>query len=335
MKDLTPPQRLFLTEILKLRLVIGHRKYQEIEKDLAKRWAGYWGEVALANYVKELPQDIYLIFHDLQLQYNSIHFQIDTLLLSQKSILIIEAKNIAGTLTFDNTFKQLIRKNEDGTEESFEDPRVQCQRLQSLLRNWMIKNHCHLLPVDTLIFFKSTSTILKTNSGDKMDFSKICKGRDIFNKIDGMDQRYKHERIDIETMSQIGNLLLSQQSPKPIDILKEYNLTEKDIRSGVCCPNNECNYIPMNYKRGVWICPACHMISKDVILRTLSHYFYLNKPTITNQEARAFLHLPTIHTTQKQLHKLDLKKSGKTKDRLYYLNPEKVPPCVLSLKTTY
>ncbi len=329
MKKLTPPQRLFLTEILKLRLIIGHRKFQEIEKDLAKRWAGYWGEVALANYVKELPQDKYHIFHDLQLQYNGIHFQIDTLLLSQSYILIIEAKNILGTLTFDNTFKQLIRTHEDGTEESFEDPRVQCQRLQSLVRNWLIKNHCNLLPVDTLIFFKSTSTILKTNSGDKTDFSKICKGRDLFNKIEGMGQRYNHERIDNETMTKIGNLLLNQHSPKPINILKEYNLTEKDIRSGVCCPNEQCNYIPMNYKRGRWSCPACHIISDDVILKNLSHYFYLYKATITNQEARAFLHLSTIHTTQKQLHKLDLKTTGKTKDRIYYLNPEKVTQCAL------
>ncbi|QIZ10612.1 NERD domain-containing protein [Priestia megaterium] len=112
MKKLTPPHRLFLTQILKIRLILGHSKYQEIEKDLAKRWAGYWGEIALANYVKELPHDKYLIFHDLQLQYNGIHFQIDTLLLSQNYILIIEAKNIAGTLTFDNVFKQLIRTHD-------------------------------------------------------------------------------------------------------------------------------------------------------------------------------------------------------------------------------
>jgi hypothetical protein len=329
MKELTVPQRLFLTQILKIRLVMGHSKYQEIERDLAKRWAGYWGEIALANFVKELPQEKYLIFHDLQLQINGIHFQIDTLLLSQKYILIIEAKNIAGTLTFDNTFKQLIRNHDDGTEESFEDPRVQCQRLHSLLRNWLIKNHCNLLPVDTMIFFKSTSTILKTNNGDKTDFTKICKGRDIFNKIDTMEQRYQQEKINSETMSKIGNLLLSQHSPKPINILKEYNFTKKDIRSGVCCLDDSCNHIPMKYNRGNWSCPACQMISKDAILKTLSHYFYLYKPTITNLELRNFLHLPTPDTTQKVVHRLNLQTTGKTKDRLYYLNPEKVSPCVL------
>jgi Nuclease-related domain len=329
MKGLTRPQRLFLTEILKLRLILGHSKYQEIEKDLAKRWAGYWGETALANYVKELPHDKYLIFHDLQLQFNGIHFQIDTLLLSRYCILIIEAKNIAGTLTFDNTFKQLIRSNKDGTEESFEDPRVQCQRLQSLLRNWLITNNCNLLPVDTLIFFKSTSTILKTNSGDKTDFTKICKGRDLFNKIEKMEQTYQQEMIDTGTITKIGKLLLQFHSPKPINILKEYNLTEKDIRSGVCCPNKECNHIPMNYKRGDWLCPVCNTASRDAFLTTITDYYFLYKPTITNKELRAFLHLPSIHTAQKFLHKLNLQSTGTTKNRLYYLQPEKVPSCSL------
>lgn len=324
MKGLTMPQRLFLTEILKLRLTIGHHKYQEIEKDLAKRWAGFWGEIALANYVKELPHDKFLIFHDLQLQYNGIHFQIDTLLISQYYILIIEAKNIAGTLLFDNVFKQLIRIHEDGTEESFEDPRVQCQRIQSLLRNWLVKNGCNLLPVDTLVFFKSTSTILKTNPGDNTDFSKVCKGRDLFNKIEGMEQRYSNERINTETMTEIGKLLLSNHSPKPINILKEYRLTEKDIRSGVCCPNDKCNYIPMNFKRGKWICPSCLTVSKDAILKALSDFCYLYKPTITNQELKDFVHLPNTDTTQKVIFRLKLEATGRTKDRLYYLSTEEM-----------
>jgi hypothetical protein len=327
MKELTPPQRLFLTEILKRRLKTGHSRYQEIEKDLAKRWAGYWGEIALANYVKELPQEKYLIFHDLQLQVTDIHFQIDTLLLSQNLILIIEAKNIFGTLVFDNVFKQLIRQNADGTEESFEDPRVQAQRLQSLLRKWLVKNGLNLLPIEQLVFFKSaTKTILKTNSGDLSDFSKVCKGRDIFNKINNLEHQ---ERVDSETITKIGKLLLSQHSPKPINILKEYNLTKRDIRSGVCCPNEKCEHIPMKYKRGKWICTVCQTTSKDAHLDALSDHFHLLGPTINNFEFRSFLHLPTIHTSQKFLIRLNLPATGKTKNRIYYLRPKEVATCVL------
>lgn len=329
LKELTPPHRLLLTEIIKRRLTIGNPRFKEIEKDLAKRWAGYWGELALANYVKQLPQDKYYILHDLQLQVNHIPFQMDTLLLSQKYLLIIEAKNIVGTLYFDNLFKQLIRINDDGSQESFEDPRIQCQRLQSLLRNWLTQHSSNLLPIETLIFFKSNQTILKTNHSDQSDLSKICKGRDFFNKMEALEQQYTQTKADNKTLIKIGNLLASKSSPKQINILEEYNLTKMDVRTGVCCPNEQCSHIPMNYKRGKWSCPACQTPSKDAHLAALNDYLHLFGPTITNAELRSFLHLPTNDIAQKFLNRLELPSTGKTKNRLYQLSPKLVPACGL------
>ncbi|MFJ7728274.1 nuclease-related domain-containing protein [Neobacillus sp. NPDC097160] len=318
MKDLPIPQRLILTEILKKYLKRGHPIHSEIDKDLAKRWAGYWGERALANYVKELPQEKYLIFHDLELQLNGIHFQIDTLLICQNFILIIEAKNISGTLYFDNVFNQLIRINPDGTEESFEDPRVQCQRLQSLLRRWLVKNGLHLLPIDHLVFFKSANkTILKSNPNIRADFSKVCKGRDLFNKIEDCERRYKQVKIDPEKMYEIGKLILSQHSPKKINILETYGLMEKDIPNGVMCPNSTCSKIPMEYKKGKWICPKCHTLSKNGHIEALLVHFLLIKPTITNMECQNLLQLPSRDISQKFLLSLNLPSTGHTKNRLY------------------
>ncbi|CAH2716873.1 hypothetical protein BACCIP111895_04061 [Neobacillus rhizosphaerae] len=104
----------------------------------------------------------------------------------------------------------------------------------------------------------------------------------------------------------------------------------KDIRSGVCCPNEHCLHIPMNYKRGKWTCSACNTTSKDAYKETLSDYFHLCGPTITNFQFRSFLHLPNNDTTQKILLRLNLPATGKTKNRLYHLCPEKVTACVLS-----
>ncbi|MGG1676500.1 NERD domain-containing protein [Neobacillus sp. NRS-1170] len=308
---------------MKYRLISRNFKHAEIEKDLAKRWAGFWGEIALATYVKELPQEKYLIFHDLQLQLNGIHFQIDTLLISKSYILIIEAKNIVGTLIFDNVFKQLIRKNAEGSEEAFEDPSVQCQRLQSLLRGWLINNGLNLLPIDYLVFFKSVNTILKTNPGEKADFSRVYRARDIFNKIEEMENRYTHERIDNQTINNMGKILLGQHSPKQINILEKYSLTPKDILSGVRCPI--CPYIIMIYKRGKWICPICKTSCKEAHIESLNDYFYLYKPSISNSEFRYFLHIPSDDIAQKILLSLKLPSTGTTKNRKYHFTPKEIP----------
>jgi len=133
-----------------------------------------------------------------------IYFQIDTLLISKTHIQIIEAKNIIGNLYFDHVFNQLIRVNPDGTEESLEDPRTQCRRLQSLLTRWLIQHKLNLLPIDYLNFFKSTNkTILKT-TGTGTETTRICKGRDLFNKIEDCEKQYKQVKIQPGKLHEIA-----------------------------------------------------------------------------------------------------------------------------------
>jgi hypothetical protein len=317
MKDLPVPLRLILTEILHYRLIFGHPKHPEIQIDLKKRKAGYKGELILSHYVKEFPQEKYYIFHDLQLEHNGIYFQIDTLLISRNYILIIEAKNIVGTLLFDNVFNQLIRKNTDGTEDVFEDPRVQAKRLCKLLGGLLAKNGLNFLPIDHLVFFSSsTKTILKTNTNDYRGLERVCKGRDLFNKIDQLDKAYTQAKVNDESILEISKFLLSQHKPQKINILQEYGLTGTDIRTGVRC--TQCFHIPMVYKRGKWLCPICLAISKDAFISGVDDYFLLFKPCITNAECRNFLHIPTVDTTQKILLLLNLPSEGNTRNRVYF-----------------
>ncbi len=323
MKDLSVPLRLILTEILHHRIIPCHYKQSEIVKDLKKRKAGYKGELILSHYVKELPQEKYYIFHDLQLEHNGVHFQIDTLLISRSYILIIEAKNIIGTLIFDNVFNQLIRYNADGTEDVFEDPRVQVKRLRKLLGGWLAKNGFNFLPIDTLVFFSSsTKTILKTNTTDYTALEEVCKGRDLFNKIDGMEKSYSQSRVNDETIHGLSKFLLCNHKPEKVDILKEYSLSVNDIRTGSRCL--KCFHIPMIYKRGKWVCQNCDFITKDSFIGGIQDYFLLIKPSITNTECRNFLHIPTVDTAQKVLLLLNLPSKGNTRNRIYLSPSEKL-----------
>lgn len=325
-KELSMPLRLILTEILFRRLILGHRKFPEVESNLARRRAGYWGEIVLSNYMKKLPPEKYLIFHDLQLEIHGVQFQIDTLLISQSYILIIEAKNISGNLIFDSTFNQLLRI-QDNKKETFEDPRVQAECHRTLLREWLVNHGINHLPIETLVFFANVKTTLRTLPGDKGDFSKVCKARDIFNKIYHNEKIYHQERTDLSTITEMGNLLLSHQRPQKIEILQEFKIKTDEIRTGPRCPN--CLHIPMIYTKGKGLCPKCQTSSKEVFKEGISDYFYLYKPTITNSECRHFLQLPSNHVAQKILQSLNLEWTGNTKSRIYYQPVEKVVPCDL------
>ena len=91
---------------LAYRLPPNHPKVPLIMNDLKKREAGYKGECSIDFPLSFLEPKSYFIFHDLRLQDQSRFFQLDTLLISKKFALIIEVKNMAGSLYFDPHFNQ-------------------------------------------------------------------------------------------------------------------------------------------------------------------------------------------------------------------------------------
>lgn len=94
--------------------------------DLPLHIRGYRGEQNLDYELGFLPSS-FLIFQDLRLPLYERTFQIDTLILTPHMAVIIETKNIYGTLFFNSTSKQVIRTFENTTEE-FPAPLLQAKK---------------------------------------------------------------------------------------------------------------------------------------------------------------------------------------------------------------
>ncbi|MBU8880911.1 NERD domain-containing protein [Bacillus sp. FJAT-29790] len=107
-KERLIPLRMLKNEALLRRIPKHHVKRTIIEKDQTRRKAGYRGEEASDYYVNQLPDKEYTIFHDLRLLNEQNYFQMDTLILSPKFALILEIKNISGTIYFDSSFKHFF-----------------------------------------------------------------------------------------------------------------------------------------------------------------------------------------------------------------------------------
>ena len=128
-KERGVPLSIRTLEALGRRISPNHPSFQLIKSDLTKRKAGLRGEQSLDYYLNEPALDHYSIFHDIRLSVHGHPFQIDTLMLTNQFVLILEVKNISGTLHFDQKFNQLIRTTSDGREEGFPDPFSQVSQL--------------------------------------------------------------------------------------------------------------------------------------------------------------------------------------------------------------
>ncbi|WP_157800185.1 nuclease-related domain-containing protein [Sporolactobacillus pectinivorans] len=73
----------------------------KLGKQLKRYLVSCKGEAAVAYQLGFLPEKEFLILHNLRLRNSLHHFQMDCLLLNTYFFLIVEVKNIAGTLHFD------------------------------------------------------------------------------------------------------------------------------------------------------------------------------------------------------------------------------------------
>jgi hypothetical protein len=97
--------------------------------------------------------------------------------------------------------------------------------------------------------------------------------------------------------------------------LDHYNISYKEVITGVQCPG--CFIFPMQRTHGNWLCPHCGCKDKKAHLPAIQDYLLLISPTITNKQARVFLHLASEDATFRLLSAMP--SSGTKKGRKYFL----------------
>ncbi|MFD1739239.1 nuclease-related domain-containing protein [Bacillus salitolerans] len=315
-KNRDVPIRLLANEALHRRLSKNHPKRIEIEQDSMKRRAGHRGEIAVDYFLNYLPKNHFLILQDLRLPIQNNYFQIDTLLLTPRFALIIEVKNITGTLWFDTTFKQLIRKNAD-KEDGFSYPITQVKRQANLLNAWFHDHKLPPIPIECLVVISHSSSIIKTeNTFEKKSVQKtVVHAENCLESINRFNELHQKEYLTKSNLNKFTRLLLKHHHPQPVDILSTYQIEPTMILTGVHCPN--CHFLPIQKASTKWICQHCHTVSKHAYVGTIQDYFLVLSPTITNQQCKAFLHLPSSHEAYYMLKSLNLPTEGKNKGRFY------------------
>ncbi|WP_078411021.1 nuclease-related domain-containing protein [Priestia abyssalis] len=307
--------------ILKLRALLrrlpsNHPKIPLIQQELSKREAGYKGESSLDFYLSFLDEKNYFIFHDLRLQDESRFFQIDTLLLSKKFALIIEVKNIAGTLFFDHVFHQLIRMK-DGMETAFPDPLIQIQRQESQLKNWFTKHKLLEIPIYSLIVISNAQAVIRTSSDNRKLGCKVIRREMLPSKVNQIEHSLKETLLSEKELKKMLRQLQKQHVEADFPILEQYAIGKNELIKGVICEN--CRYFPLLRRHGKWICPHCQHVSKDWHLHALTDYSLLIGSAITNAQLRNFLNITSSAGATRILQSMSLSYSGTNKGRVYNL----------------
>ncbi|MDR6121039.1 hypothetical protein QFZ87_000636 [Bacillus sp. SLBN-46] len=302
-------------EALIRRLSELNPKYPEVVAEYKRRMAGYRGEKSVYFYLTMLPNKDYLIFHGLRLFDGQYYFQMDFLLLCANFAMVLEVKNMAGELSFEKEFNQTLCKR-NGTEERVKNPVLQAKLQAKKLKVWLREHNCLEIPIHYYFVNSNEKTFIKAEPRNDQMTQHICNSENVLERIDQIAAYYKNDRLDKKELKKIKRLLLTNHTPDDPNILQAYDLSPKDIPTGVQCP--DCFTIPMIYKGGKWCCVKCNLTSKTAHVPTINDYFLLIKPSFTNAEICEFLHIPTIHIGYKIIKSMNLPSTGTFKNRVYH-----------------
>lgn len=314
-KDYDISRTILKCEALLRRINPNHPTRPDVTEKLRTKKAGEKGERSLEFHLSMLSDSRYHIFNGLRLKLGKYFFQIDTFILSPSFGFSLESKNRSGEITYKKDFNQVFCKK-NGVEERIKNPILQARLQINKLQKWLKEHNCPDVPLQYFVVNTNEKTIIRLESRDDRIVHHLCNSECLMDKIEQLAGYYKTDKLSDKDIKKIKRLLLTNHTPEDPDILQMFHITPMDVLTGVQCP--ECFFLAMVYKNGIWCCPKCEAKSKTAHIQAIHDYFLLIKPTITNSELRAFLHLNSIHVARKILKSMNLPYTGKFKDRVYH-----------------
>lgn len=220
----------------------------KIESDIAIRTKGHIGEKKVDYFVEQLPAP-FTILHDVYLKNGQDTCQIDSLIMSNHAIYLIETKNFNGTITFNTTLKQFTRRNGE-SETGFRYPLTQVETTKFKMTKWLHANNLHNIPVHTFIAISEPSTIIKVDGNEKEIAKVVTHAEYLPQKIIQMDTNIRKTSNNQLYQQKIAELLLKECKEFDFDILRTHHIQPSHITPGVICPY--CEQLAMRRNKHKW-----------------------------------------------------------------------------------
>lgn len=303
------PMKIKGYEALLTRMPEYHAKREVIQDLLYSANAGIGGEERLDECLKYFdPPYPCLIIQDLSLPEKC---QIDTLVITQQAIIILEVKNMSGKLRLQENPSALIQTLPSGQVKSYKSPVVQMETAKIRVEK-IVNQYNFALPIKTSLVLAYPSQFIE----NVPSHVTVWSADEVLYRLYRMN--YSNPLITIDEMDRLGKHLLSVSKPhNPFPLIPNLKISPDTINKGMLCP--KCHNQKMKRLKRHWHCPYCKLSSYDAHLQALDEWFMLFQPTISTEECMEYLGLQNTLSASRILKKMDLEQSGGKKFRQYHL----------------
>lgn len=291
-------------ELLKMRLLSTRMKLSQEEKfyyfNLEK---GYEGEVEFDRKAKSLQEERYFI-NDLLLKINHSYFQIDSTLISQDVIRLLDVKNFEGDFCLENDRFYAVK-----TGREYKNPIDQLNKCTSQFRQLLRDLKLNFLVEASVIFINPEFTLYNA----QMDHPIILPNQvNRFLKSINTTSSKLNERHE-----ELAKQLLSlHQTKNPFSQVPNYQYEE--LVKKIYC--KYCNSFSVSLQNHIFVCDKCRGLetTEDAILRNVKEFQLLfPERRITTTTIYEWCNVDLTKRTFCRILKKNFTAIGKTSDCYY------------------
>lgn len=306
-KDRTIPSKITVLDALKRRIDVNHPQHGYVSSLLRRAEIGYQGEMKVDRLWQELavPTNA-LLLHSYETT-NDIgnSHQMDTLFVCPHFILILEIKNVSGTIWYEEDKHQFLRRKRTGEVESFQSPFDQVQRHAELMDR-VVGRLGLALPIHKAVVIAESSTIIGSIPAEFQIFHAI-----------GLPAELKKLLLKYSNtvLSPVHYELLTshiQSIHKPGIYVPRFDIPP--LRMGAIC---ECGR-GMRFHYGKFVC-TCGVRLREPLYQGLHDYRVLRSEWIANREFREFFLIESEDSANKLLKRMKFYYEGSNKGRRYLI----------------
>lgn len=278
--------------------------------DLAN--AGIAGEERVKKAFEDCIRNEEILMHNLHFISDSNYsYQIDFLLLTPYFILLVEVKNISGTLHYDSKLRQFSCTKFNGETKTYPNPFDQLLRHHEFLYYFLKNAEIHL-PIHSLIINANQNSTLDASFHDQ----PIIHLSSIRNTLNELKSRYPK----VTSKQKLIKLKHFLESNFAFHEGNRYISTHL-LKKGVLCPT--CRFeSKMIYENRTWRCETCEKNNRKALKLALKDYRILIGAEITNSMFRDWTGLENIYAASKILRYFNFPSTGKNRGRVYTIPQE-------------
>lgn len=236
------------------------------------------------------------------------YIQIDTLVITRSFILIIEVKNIIGTINFRTSPRQIVRTLNDEIIP-LKCPIVQLERNQDGLQVWLEQNDW-TIPIYTALVFASDKAIIENAPPNK----SILFTTNLPLYIQKLNKIPLHlTKSQFQILTHKLALKNTRFTEKPL--CEKFDINLHELKKGILC--SYCGNQLYRSTERKWICGLCGKQDNDPIPRNIEDLFILLKPEITMNECKQLLQPKSRFMLNYTFKKMQLIKTEKGNSSTY------------------